>query len=161
MSDFKAARKTLSHSQRLEGSKEQIFPLLCPTREYDWIKEWSCELIYSESGFAEPNCVFRTEGAVSRINGAPEEFWIVSRHEPPTRIEFVKFAAGLFVIKYEIDLAASGDACVTAVWTQHFTALSEAGNQRIEELSQENYNTVIQALETKMNYYLRHDECMP
>jgi len=161
MSDFKAARKSLSHRQRLEGSKEDIFPLLCPTREYDWIKEWSCELVYSESGFAEPNCVFRTEGAVSRISGAPEEIWIVSRHEAPTRIEFVKFAAGLFVIKYEIDLVASADGGVTATWTQHFTALAEAGNRRIAALTQENYSTVMQALEAKMNYYLRHGECMP
>ena len=161
MSDFKAARKTLSHRQRLEGTKEHIFPLLCPTREYDWIKEWSCDLIYSENGFAEPNCVFRTEGAVSKISGAPEEFWIVSRHEPPARIDFVKFAAGLFVIKYEIVLAESDGGSVTATWTQHFTALSEEGNRRIAALSQEAYNTVIQALEAKMNYYLRHGECMP
>lgn len=60
MSVFKGIRKTLSHSQQLNGTKEQIFPLLCPIREYDWIENWSCDLIYSDSGFAECDCVFRT-----------------------------------------------------------------------------------------------------
>ena len=161
MSGFKGLRKTLSHGQQLNGTKEQTFPLLCPTREYDWIKEWSCDLIYSDSGFAEPNCVFRTAGPVSKISGAPEEFWIVSRYEPPNRIEFVKFAPTLFVVKYEIDLIASADNSVTATWTQHYTGLNEVGNSRVEMLREEDYNAVIHALEAKLNYYLLHTECMP
>ncbi len=160
MSDFKATRRTLSHKQHLNGTKEQIFPLLCPTREYDWIAEWACELVYSDSGFAEPNCVFRTDGAVSRISGAEEEIWIVSRYESPTRIEFVKFSNGLFVIKYEIDLVETEDGGITATWTQHFTGLSEAGNDMIAARRQEDYDAVIAALEGKMNYYLRHGDMM-
>ena len=57
----------------LSGSPEQVFPLLCPTREYDWIETWQCELIYSDSGFAEPGCIFtivpgrRTGGHLGRL----------------------------------------------------------------------------------------------
>ena len=161
MPDFKGVRIEQSHQQFLKGSTEQIFPLLCPTREYDWIKEWTCELIYSDSGFAEPNCVFRTEYPITSVSGATEEIWFVSRYEPPTRIEFSKFSPGLYVLKYEIDLVPSDDGTVTATWTQYVTGLSEIGNRYLAARRQEDYNAVVKALEVKLNYYLLHGECMP
>lgn len=39
---------------------ERVFPLLCPTLDYKWIPTWQCDLLHSESGVAEEDCVFRT-----------------------------------------------------------------------------------------------------
>ena len=102
MSDFKAICKTVSHTQQLNATREKIFPLLCPTREYDWIEDWDCTLIHSDSGFAEPNCVFSTQGTTTKFDKEFNEIWVVSCYEPPARIEFVKFAAKLYVVKYEV-----------------------------------------------------------
>ena len=30
--------------EAVEASPEQVFPLLCPVREYDWIAVWQCEM---------------------------------------------------------------------------------------------------------------------
>ena len=34
-------------------SQDSLFALICPTREYDWIPGWSCDLLHSDSGYAE------------------------------------------------------------------------------------------------------------
>jgi hypothetical protein len=62
---------------------EVVFPLLCPVREHDWIAGWSCEVIHSESGMAEEDCVFLTSFA-----DAGPMTWVVSRYHPPRVIEF-------------------------------------------------------------------------
>ena len=36
---------------------EDIFPLLGPIREYDWIPGWEADMIWSESGFAEEGAI--------------------------------------------------------------------------------------------------------
>lgn len=87
---FRGRRATLRSRMRLDASPERIFPLLCPVREYDWIPTWSCDMIYSESGVAENDCVFAT-----RLPGrGPRESWVVVRYEPPLAIEFVRSSAG-------------------------------------------------------------------
>ena len=54
-------RVQFSHPQLVKAKPEEIFPLLCPVREYDWIPEWDCTMVYSESGIAERGCVFQTD----------------------------------------------------------------------------------------------------
>ncbi len=31
----------------LEGTPENVFPHLCPIKEYEWIEPWCCTLIYA------------------------------------------------------------------------------------------------------------------
>ena len=56
----KARRKVQNYKGTFSASPEKLFPLLCPARECDWIQGWDCELIYTDSGYAEDNCVFQT-----------------------------------------------------------------------------------------------------
>ena len=63
---------------RLTAPPERVFPLLCPIKEYDWIPQWRCEMIYSKSGVAELGCVFKTDfgdayGAVHQQVGANQQ----------------------------------------------------------------------------------------
>ena len=44
----------------LKGTPDDIFPLLCPVREYEWLETWQCEMIYTKSGFTELDCIFKT-----------------------------------------------------------------------------------------------------
>ena len=98
-----AKRVVQSYDFILAAAAEQIFPLLCPVREYDWIDGWSCDLIYSESGVAENNCIFKT---ASEAEG--EMTWTVSRYEPDRAIEFVIISTDIFILK--LDLALSENA---------------------------------------------------
>ena len=47
----KYKRKIQELSGTFETTPENIFPLLCPAREADWIPGWDSELIYTKSGY--------------------------------------------------------------------------------------------------------------
>ena len=97
-SEFKASRITREFSHQVQAPPEQVFPLLCPVREHDWIPYWECQLVYSASGKAEDGCVFCTD-----LPDHGRAIWTVSRYEPPRRIQFVVTYPASHVEKLEID----------------------------------------------------------
>ncbi len=58
-----APQASFNHVQDLAAPPERVFPLLCPTRETEWLEYWRCELIHSRSGFAEEGCIQNTQHA--------------------------------------------------------------------------------------------------
>ena len=44
---FVAKRVTRSYRQQIDGSPTEVFPLLCPVRERDWLHGWDCDMVYS------------------------------------------------------------------------------------------------------------------
>lgn len=74
-----------SYQQTLKGRKKEIFPLLCPVREKEWLKGWDYNMIYSESGYAEKGCVFETN------NNYGSYRWVITKHDSENfEIQFVK-----------------------------------------------------------------------
>ncbi|HET7731794.1 MAG TPA: hypothetical protein VFK48_17360, partial [Usitatibacter sp.] len=53
-------RVSRSYTQKLCGEPGQVFPLLCPVREADWIEGWDPGIVITASGVAERDCVFTT-----------------------------------------------------------------------------------------------------
>lgn len=147
-------RKYLSASQSLAASPERVFPLLCPTREYDWIEEWKCELVFSRSGFAELDCVFATH-----FPGDEKETWVVDRFEPDQLIQFIRSSENR-VIRYCIQLADNGNGTSTAKWEQWLTSLTDEGTRYIENLSNSEFGEKIKALEKMLNHYLETGEML-
>src|SRR5512137_994788 len=105
------ARITRSFKMLVAAAPSRVFPLLCPTREYDWIDTWKCRMVYSESGHAEPDCIFKTDFPTD----GPEDTWVVSRYEPPLLIEFVRVNT-LRAIRYTISLRETAGGQTEAVW---------------------------------------------
>lgn len=130
LNGFKAKRIKQVQSQRFVGPPDKVFPLLCPIREYEWIDPWKCEMLHSGSGVAEKHCVFRT-----RFDGnSTDDVWVISRHEPNSMIEFVRFNA-LWVMILSIVLADNGDGTTTARNEQILTGLTAEGNQILDRIS--------------------------
>ncbi len=146
-------KSVVSALQSLNAPPHIVFPLLCPVREYDWIEDWSCKIISSRSGFAEPNCVFTTFRDYGHSE-ATEEVWMITRYEPERAIEFVKFCAGLYVIKYDIYLSAKGIDGTRALWTQARIPLSEKGEKITESTDNDVFQAMIERLEKKLNHYV-------
>lgn len=146
---FKAKKKTLSCEQLLFASKEKVFPLLCPTKEYDWIAPWTCELIYSKSGYAELDCVFTTN-----FPDDVKETWIVDKFEKSRLIQFVRFSESR-VIRYSIELMDNNNETTNAIWTQTTISLNHDGNSFIDNLSVIEYENEIKTLEKMLNHYIK------
>ena len=122
---FRGKRAGTEHVYEVSASPEVVFPLLCPVREYDWLDGWSCEMIYSGSGVAEENCIFRTKSSFG------PRTWNVNRYEPPARIDFVTFEPDYMVTRLTITLEPIGTDRTRLHWKRLFTGLSNAGNEGV------------------------------
>jgi hypothetical protein len=140
--------------QHVRAEPETIFPLLCPVREFDWIPTWDCDLVYTESGFAEEGCVFRTDAGDGGL-----DTWVVSRYEPPKRISFVRVNR-LRVIRYDIYLEPEGDGSTALIWEQEITALDDEGDRHVAAQSQEEFAATIGKVERMLEHYLETGEAM-
>jgi hypothetical protein len=106
----------------VRADAEAVFPLLCPVREYEWIPDWTCELIHTRSGLIEPGCIFRT----GRGDGGMT--WYVTEHDSVRfRVAFVQFIAGIAVGHFSIALAQDGPGRTAGSVRSVLTALPEAG----------------------------------
>lgn len=148
MSTFKPIRKILTARQQLQAPPSSVFALLCPVREYDWIETWRADVVYTDSGVAEDNCIFKTA-----LGDQGEEVWVVSRYEPDRAIQFVRFGGGR-VIRYNIALAPNPDGTTTAEWTQILTGCDASGNRAVESQTESAYRQRIAGLERMLNHYL-------
>jgi hypothetical protein len=151
-----AKRRVSSFDLHLDGTPEQVFPLLCPVREYDWIDGWSCEMVYSDTGVAELGCIFRT-----RFFDLGEETWTVSRYEPKRAIEFVRVACNVAVVKLDIALEREGDGRTRARVTHTTTALTEAGDLVLAAAPAGKIEQEWRAGEQMLNHYLRTGTKLP
>jgi hypothetical protein len=133
----------------LDGPPERVFPLLCPVREYDWIDGWACEIVYAETGKAEPGGIFTT-----RSPDAGEEVWTISRYDPPRAIEFVRVAAHVWVVTLAFALEPAGTARTTARVRHTYTALTGADALAVEKTTQQRQEAWARNLERLANHYL-------
>lgn len=147
MHGFEGKQVTVSAEMQLNFAAEQIWPQLCPVREYDWIEVWQCELLHSHSGYNEFGCVFKTDFPTE----GGEEVWLTTRFEPHERIEFVR-SNGVRVIHFIIQLTPEGIG-TKMVWTHHVTALNEEGNAYVDGKPQ-TFAAQMSILETMLNHYL-------
>jgi len=150
--NFEANRCFLCAEQHLNSTPDKVFPLLCPNREYEWIETWQCDLIYSDSGFGELDCIFRTA-----FPGDGEEIWITDRMELNKIIQFIR-VSNHRAIRYSINLFDNGDGTTTARWEQVVTALNKEGIQYVESCSIPEFEKRIKGLERMLNHYLNTGE---
>jgi hypothetical protein len=140
MSQFSAKRRQTEFTHELNAPPEAVFPLLCPVREYDWLPGWSCQMIYSDSGVAEKDCVFRTMPQP----GEPST-WCTTFYQPPERIEYVVVGEdSLTRLHIELQRTATG---TRLRWTRLFTGLTEEGNANIGWWTRERDEWLAQQLE--------------
>jgi hypothetical protein len=144
----KPHRVTRTFTQTLAGSPEEVFPLLCPVRECDWVNGWNPDLVLTESGFAELDCVFVSPGT-------PEDaVWVVTRHEPEHwRLELLKLIPGVVVGKIAISLERIPEG-TSADISYTYTSLSPHGDAAIDGFTQEHFDRFMRTWEQELNHYL-------
>jgi hypothetical protein len=140
---FRGARARTESTHELSFPPEAVFPLLCPVREYDWVEGWSCDMIFSQSGVAEENCIFQT----SSPHGVST--WYVAHYDAPNRIEFI-VVSPLMATRLDINLQRTA-AGTRLTWTHIFTGLTEQGNAHINDRGVDRNRKLTEQLE----YYLQ------
>jgi hypothetical protein len=143
-------RSSFNITIKFHGSPEMVFPFLCPTREYEWIDWWTCNLLYSNSGYAEELCVFQT-------NMIPfgNETWVCSRYEPSKLIQYTRFNEKVF-IRNTFSLVAEEKDWTTWNLEFIFTALNEEGDKIISGMSAQAIDDTGNELKKRLNYFLEN-----
>jgi hypothetical protein len=148
--NFEAKRIIKTATFMLNGTPQQVFPLLCPERELDWLPGWEYEMIYSQSGYNEEGCIFRT----TKPYGVEIIWSSVNFDSQNYTIDFLNVASGLFVIKFGIQLVEMKEKGCEITFTQIYTGISEAGNRLIEDAVGGNFQKSMAQIEKTLNHYL-------
>lgn len=120
-------RVIVEYEGTVQGAPEEVFPLLCPSREADWIPEWKAELIHTETGFAEMGCIFTTDGPGPFDPGV----WVFVGFEKNRFVELVRFMPGVLIqirVGVEPDQAAGESGRSTVRWDYALTGLTPEGS---------------------------------
>ena len=149
----KPRRVKHSFTQSINGTPEQIFPLLCPVREADWIPGWTTDWVISDSGVAEQNCVFQTPSRPGA--GGAASIWVITRHDADAfEVEMFKVTPGFTVGKLQISLSAQDQTRTNVTIAYEFTSLGPLGDTYLEGFTAQWYEKFMQVWEKQMNHYL-------
>lgn len=85
---------------------ETVFPLFCPTKEYDWLRKWSCTLNYSKSGYAEKNAIFTSRYS---FPFGLKATWICTQYEPNKAVTYTVFIPNTFILILENEVEKISD----------------------------------------------------
>ena len=142
-----------SYTQSLVAPPEKVFPLLCPVRERDWVPDWDPELVLSNSGIAEADCVFITRGSPQQTT------WVITRYDPQGyTLEILKVTQNHTVGKLEIALAGDGDGGTSAEVSYTYTSVGPEGDAFLEEFTEAWYRDFMERWERTLNHYLSTGE---
>ncbi len=152
---FSAKRVHLSCQHTINAGAAEVFPLLCPVREFDWIEKWESELIYSDTGLAELGCVFSTQSP----HDGGKDIWVISRHDLNERVQFIRVDS-IRSIRYDLTLTED-EGKTKILWQQEVTALNERGNTFVETVKQHEFDKQIKMLEELLNFYVENGRAKP
>jgi hypothetical protein len=142
------SRLVRSFVQDIHAAPKQVFPLLCPEREKEWLPGWDARMIHSASGVAERGAVFETR------NDAGRTLWVVTEYDPPRRVAFARWQPDGLVVHIEISLGRQhgGHTAVCICYT--YTAADEAGAAAIAAMTEATWLETMAFWQGSMNEWL-------
>lgn len=147
-------RAIFKGKQNYSFSPEDVFPMLCPVREYEYIPPWECDIVYLESGLAEQDGVFTTNFPE---DGEQKDVWVISRYDTNKAIEFVR-VSGLRSMIYRIELQGTENGGTVVNWEQIITGLTEEGNHHVQALKQSDFTAMLAQMQEWLQHYLSTGE---
>lgn len=145
---FQSKREHRYCKMYIHANREDVFPMLCPERELEYMSGWTYRWVYSNSGLMEKDCVFVTP------QYGTETTWILMDHDPENcSFQAVQFAKDLMAIQLRVRLnqIAKGETEIVAHYC--LTALTETGNQAISMMSQERFDADLVTMQAELNDY--------
>ena len=153
---IKGERTVFTGKQSYSFPPEDVFPMLCPVREYEYIPGWECNIVYLDSGLAEQGGVFTTH---SHGEGGQRDVWVVSRYDANRAIEFVR-VNGMRSMVYRIELQGTETGGTVLDCEQVITGLTEEGNQHVRMLEQSDFTAMLSHWQELLQHYLATAEAV-
>ncbi len=135
--------------QQIIAPPSEVFPLLCPEREKEWLPGWQARMIHSRSGVAEPGAIFATP------HPAGEATWLVVDHRPCSHVRFVRFEPDGMLVDISIDLDGNAAGGSTVRIRYLFTATAATGVPAVQARTDAAWREMMIEWQDRMNAYLR------
>jgi len=159
--NFKATRYSVSNQLKINATPNDVFTLACPVEELKWIRNWEFDMIYSESGVNENNCIFRESMSGLFVLDAPDvdTFWYTTLYDKESHrfhalLMFGNLAAG----KFEFTVTENENGSSIATWRLTYTALNEEGNEIADDALKERMLGMLNFLGESAKHYLETGE---
>lgn len=142
-----------SYRQALGGTRREIFSLLCPVREREWLKGWDYNMIYSESGFAEKGCIFETD------NDYGGYLWLITKHDSyKYEIQFVKSLKDKLIMIIDIYLEEKDKSLTFCNIQYTFIPMVDGAFEHIP--TEDQFRTHMKIWEDSLIYFLKNGEML-
>ena len=144
-----------SLNDTINAPADKIFKLCCPREELKWIQDWEYDLVYSDSGFNENNCMFyEMVSAEPFIMEALPTLWVTTCHDPVNRvIHFLLFTESKCVRRFELEFEESDNNTTKANWKMMFTSIDADGPGRPDTEIGAILQGMLRLLFSKLKYY--------
>jgi hypothetical protein len=154
---FTATRITTHFDAKIQADPDAVFALACPKEELKWIDQWQYDMIYSDSGKNENNCIFKEKMSGLFVLNAPDidTYWYTTLYDRLSRrfhslLIYGNAAAG----KFELEVKDFGNGNSEAIWGLTFTALNEQGNRLADDTLKDRMTGMLQFLGESAKHYL-------
>jgi hypothetical protein len=145
-----APRLVRSFVQDIRAPLEEVFPLLCPEREKEWLPGWDARMIYSASGVAERGAVFETQHEAGRT------LWIVTEYDPPRRVAFARWQPDGLLVHIQISSSRKHADATAVDITYTYTAVDENGVAVLAGMSEDAWLKTMAFWQESMNSWFEN-----
>lgn len=129
-------RLDVSKEITIQASAEEIFPLICPVKEYDWIPNWKCKLIFCPNGKNEKDVVFKEKISAPFIINAffAETTWTTILHDSSNYKVHFKWENKISTSIYKIELHSTDSEQTICKASLNYNILDDkkVGNARMK-----------------------------
>lgn len=146
-------RRKHSCVQIWEGTRAEVFPLLCPVKEKDWAPGWDPKLVISNSGVIEKECIF------VEADKPDDAIWVVSEYDPDNfEVAMYRIVPGVMVGKFAIRLDSEEGEATRASVSYEQTAMGKDGEKIVKEFTAESFNEFMDEFKLAIDHYLTTGE---
>jgi hypothetical protein len=143
-------RVTRRYVQHLHAPPEQVMPLLTAARENEWAASFQPRILHAGEPLGGLRGVFQTG------EGAEETLWTMTACDAATgHVAYFRTIPGVLAVHIEIRLEADGAGACRASVAYTYSALSAAGNPRVEAMTEERYVAQMVEWERALDHYLQ------
>ena len=150
-SPFEARHIEKEASFELAGTPDDVFSLLEPLGRQQWVKSWTFEYLHPPSGEARPGAVIRQ----THRSGAVSQIWLLAEHEPPKRIKYVIFVAGMETWEFDTRLKATSEGKTRVIVHHRITSLAESVNEEVQHFA-DGFDAYVERVRIALNKALEN-----
>ena len=129
--------KTISIKQiiTIDAPVHEVFPLVCPVREYEWIREWKCKLIHCPNGKNEKDVVFKEKMSSPFLMGGigGKTTWTTLLHDTINHRLHFNWDNKISNSLYKVEMVPIGKNSTKCVLDLTFNIVNKKGMKTIND----------------------------